>query len=210
MISGDCMPIKSAAYIHRYLDANDRDMIENHDFHDSGWIKVGLREERLAYRHCFNERASKRLFYASLAVQKHLGLKRRIPRELKVRIGSQWWCLRRATIEKIMQFLRERPDVTRFFRTTWIPDETFFQTLVPHLVAREQIVSRTPTFLMFSDYGIPITFHLDHLDLLKTQDMLFARKITENTTVLRRELSALYVSDEIPEQVENNGPALSA
>jgi hypothetical protein len=59
-----------------------------------------------------------------------------------------------------------RPDVVRFFRTTWIPDETFFQTLVAHLVPRTEIVRQTPTFLMFSDYGMPVTFYNDHYDLL--------------------------------------------
>lgn len=210
MISGDCMPIKSAAYIHRYFDAHDFDVIENHDFNNSDWIKVGLRADRLEYRHWFNERRHKALFYASLAVQKRLGLKRRTPKELRIRIGSQWWCLRRATIEKVRQFLRQHPDVVRYFRTTWIPDETFFQTLVPHLVARDEISSRTLTFLMFSDYGIPVTFHLDHLDLLRSQDMLFARKISENSKTLRDALGALFASDEIPDRVENNGPALSA
>ena len=30
----------------------------------------------------------------------------------------------------------------RFFRTTWIPDETFFQTLVRHLVPEPRDPSR--------------------------------------------------------------------
>ena len=66
----------------------------------------------------------------------------------------------------------------RFFRTTWIPDETFFQTLVPHLVPEHEIRRRTLTFLMFTDYGMPVTFYNDHYDLLLSQDFLFARKIS--------------------------------
>ena len=54
----------------------------------------------------------------------------------------------------------------RFFRTTWIPDETFFQTLVRHLVPETRFATRTLTFLMFSDYGMPVTFYNDHYDLL--------------------------------------------
>ncbi|MFQ5623703.1 MAG: DUF5928 domain-containing protein [Paracoccaceae bacterium] len=209
-VSGDCMPIKSAAYIRRFLDRNDCDVIENVDFHESDWIKVGLKEERLSYRHWFNERDSKRLFYASLAAQKKLGLNRRAPKDLKMRIGSQWWCLRRRTVERLFEFLRKRRDVVRFFRTTWIPDETFFQTLVPHLVPREEIAPRTLTFLVFSDYGIPVTFHLDHFDLLRTQNKLFARKVSENAIELREKLSDLFVSGEIPDCVTDNGPTLAA
>ena len=77
-------------------------------------------------------------------------------------IGSQWWCLRRRTVEMILEFLQQRRDVIRFFSTTWIPDETFFQTLVRHLVPKGEIENRTLTFLMFSDYGMPVTFYNDH------------------------------------------------
>ena len=53
MISGDCMPTKSADYIHEFLDTQDADFIESFDFFRSDWIKTGMREERLIYRHFF-------------------------------------------------------------------------------------------------------------------------------------------------------------
>lgn len=51
MLSGDCMPIKSAHYIHRFLDQDDCDYIESFDYFESNWIKTGWKEERLIYRH---------------------------------------------------------------------------------------------------------------------------------------------------------------
>ena len=194
MLSGDCMAIKSAEYVHDYLDREDADFIESFDFHDSDWIKTGIKEERLIYRHWFNERSSKGLFYKSMALQKSLGLERAVPEDLQIMIGSQWWCLRRRTIEWILDFCRRRPDVMRFFRTTWIPDETFFQTLVRHVVPSDEIRSRTLTFLMFSDYGMPVTFYDDHYDLLVGQDYLFARKISPEAVTLKRRLGELYAS----------------
>ena len=194
MVSGDCRPIKSAAHAHAMLDAHDRDHIESFDFFASDWIKTGIKAERLIYRHWFNERSRKALFYASMRAQRMLGLTRAVPPDLEVMIGSQWWCLRRSTIEKILAFRRERPDVMRFFRTTWIPDETFFQTLVRHLVPATEIDSRTLTFLVFTDYGMPATFHDDHYDLLLAQDHLFARKISPEATGLKARLGALWAS----------------
>ncbi|MGR3483820.1 MAG: DUF5928 domain-containing protein [Paracoccaceae bacterium] len=194
MVSGDCMAIKSAAHAHRFLDERDVDHIESVDFFDGGWIKTGMREERLIYRHLLNERKTKWLFYAALEVQRRLGLKRAIPEGIRMMIGSQWWCLRRSTVEAIMTFRARRADVMRFFATTWIPDETFFQTLVRHLVPRAQIVSRTPTFLMFSDYGMPVNFYDDHYDLLLGQDALFARKISPGADQLRERLGSLWAS----------------
>ncbi|MFN5998144.1 MAG: DUF5928 domain-containing protein [Paracoccaceae bacterium] len=192
MLSGDCMPIKTAEFVHDRLEAEDVDYIESFDFFGSGWIKTGIKEERLIYRHWFNERQRKWLFYASMDLQKKFNLARKVPEDLKMRIGSQWWCLRRRTVEAVMDFVARRPDVTRFFSTTWIPDETFFQTLVAHLVPEREIRSRTLTFLMFTDYGMPVTFYDDHFDLLLAQGFLFARKISPEAKTLKERLGALY------------------
>ena len=208
MVSGDCMPIKSAGFAHRMLDDRDCDYIESFDFFDSNWIKTGFREERLIYRHFFNERTQKWRFYTSLAVQEKLKITRKVPQDIRVMIGSQWWCLRRQTVEAILDFTKARPDVMRFFRTTWIPDETFFQTLVRHLVPGPEIENRTLTFLMFSDYGMPITFYNDHFDLLLSQNGLFARKISPEADALRTQLGALYASDRMDFTVTGEGQRL--
>lgn len=208
MLSGDCMPIKSAEYTHDFLDAEDVDYIESFDFFSSDWIKTGMKRDRLVYRHFFNERNHKALFYGAYRLQQKLGLTRRIPADMNIMIGSQWWCLRRRTIEAVLAFCRQRPDVLRFFRTTWIPDETFFQTLVRHIVPEQEINARTLTFLIFSDYGMPTTFYSDHYDLLLSQDFLFARKISPEAHELKRRLGALYASAGVDFKISNEGRSL--
>ena len=208
MLSGDCMAIKSADYAHEYLNAEDADYIESFDYLASDWIKTGMKEDRLIYRHWFNERTQKRRFYASYELQKKLGLARAIPSDLQMMIGSQWWCLRRRTVEWVLDFAKSRKDVMRFFRTTWIPDETFFQTLVRHLVPSDEIKTRTLTFLMFTDYGMPVTFHNDHYDLLLSQDFLFARKVSPDALALKERLGDLYASERMDFQTSNEGRTL--
>ncbi|MGC3940016.1 DUF5928 domain-containing protein [Roseobacter sp. EG26] len=208
MLSGDCMAIKSAEYTHHFLDENDADFIENFDYFESDWIKTGMKEERLIYRHFFNERKHKRAFYASMEIQRRLKLARKLPEDIQLRIGSQWWCLRRETIEKVLEFARDRRDVMRFFSTTWIPDETFFQTIVPHLVPEPEIRSRTLTFLMFTDYGMPVTFYNDHYDMLISQDYLFTRKISPEAQDLKRRLGLLYAATGVNFQISGEGPSL--
>ncbi len=208
MLSGDCMAIKSSEYVHQYLDDNDVDFIESFDYFDSDWIKTGWKEERLIYRHWFNERTQKRCFYWMFQLQKRLGLTREIPKDIQVQIGSQWWCLRRQTIEAVLEFKRQRRDVMRFFSTTWIPDETFFQTIVRHLVPEAQIRTRTLTFLMFTDYGMPLTFYNDHYDLLLSQDYLFARKISPEANELKDRLGKLYAARGVDFKISAEGPSL--
>ena len=208
MVSGDCMAIKSADYAHRFLDNDDIDYIESFDYFESDWIKTGFREERLIYRHWFNERTQKTLFYWSFWTQRRLNITRDIPKDIQIMIGSQWWCLRRRTIEAILEFCKKRRDVIRFFRTTWIPDETFFQTLVRHLVPSKEINTRTLTFLMFTDYGMPVTFYNDHYDLLLSQDALFARKISPEASNLKSRLGELYASGRDDFKISNEGRSL--
>ena len=208
MLSGDCMPIKSAEFVHDFLDQDDVDYIESFDFYNSDWIKTGIKEERLIYRHWFNERTTKSMFYASMKVQKRLGLQRRVPGDIAMQIGSQWWCLRRRTVEWLLDFVKKRRDVMRFFRTTWIPDETFFQTLVRHLIPEAEIRSRTLTFLMFTEYGMPVTFYNDHYDLLLSQDFLFARKISPEAKELKKRLGRLYASDRDDFKISDEGRSL--
>ncbi len=208
MLSGDCMPTKTAEYVHGFLDSSDCDFIESFDFFTSGWIKTGMRDERILYRHWFNERSHKGLFYTALHWQKRLKLERKVPHDIQMMIGSQWWCLRRRTVEQVLAFCKTRPDVMRFFRTTWIPDETFFQTLVRHLVPQPQIRTRTLTFLMFTDYGYPVTFYNDQYDLLIRQDYLFARKISPDAQGLKERLGQLYAAKGISFAISDEGRRL--
>jgi hypothetical protein len=194
MLSGDCMPTKTAEYAHSFLDREEADYIESVDFFTGDWIKTGIKEERLIYRHWFNERTQKWLFYTSMNLQARLKLARSVPADIQMQIGSQWWCLRRRTMEWVLDFIKTRPDVMRFFRTTWIPDETFFQTVVRHVVPEAEIRSRSLTFLMFTDYGMPVTFYNDHYELLVSQDFLFARKISPDALGLKERLGRLYVA----------------
>ena len=210
MLSGDCMAIKTAEYAHEFLDRQDKDFIESFDFFESNWIKTGMKEDRLVYRHWFNERRHKQLFDLSHSLQKRLGLTRKIPADLQIQIGSQWWCLRRRTIEAVMDFVARRRDVVRFFASTWIPDETFFQTLVRHLVPGDEIESRTLTFLMFTDYGMPVTFYNDHYDLLLAQDFLFARKVSPEAQDLKARLGELYAAKGESFAISNEGRSLYA
>ncbi len=208
MLSGDCMPTKTAEYARDFLDCHDVDYIESFDFFASDWIKTGIREERLIYRHWFNERTQKALFYGAMTLQRRLGVERKVPADIQMQIGSQWWCLRRRTVEWVLEFSQKRPDIMRFFRTTWIPDETFFQTIVRHLVPEAEIRSRTLTFLMFTDYGMPLTFYNDQYDLLISQDYLFARKISPDAIDLKERLGKLYAAKGVSFGISAEGPSL--
>jgi len=75
-------------------------------------------------------------------------------------------------------------------------------------VPESEIRTRTLTFLMFTDYGMPVTFYNDHYDLLLSQDFLFARKISPGARELKRRLGDLFASKEMTFQISNEGNSL--
>ena len=55
---------------------------------------------------------------------------RSLPKEWPLMGGSQWWALTSDCARYCVEFARGRPDVLRFFRRVFAPDEIFFHTVV--------------------------------------------------------------------------------
>jgi hypothetical protein len=89
-------------------------------------------------------------------------------------MGRQWWCLTRKTLSAILQD-PDRAVFDRYFKRVWIPDESYFQTLVR--VYSSHVESRSLTLSKFDFQGKPHIFYDDHLQLLRRSDCFVARKI---------------------------------
>lgn len=187
LVSCSCWPIRPIIELRQFLDHNgDLDFIESYD---ERWMTGGLRQERYTLRHPFSFTRQRRLFEASVRLQRRLGIGRKVPAGLTPRYGSQWWCLRRETITAILHWVDENPAGYRFFRHVWIPDETFFQTIV-HALGGTVASGYIPTLYTFNIHGKPIVFYDDHLDWLRQQSHFFARKIAQSAERCRAALSA--------------------
>jgi hypothetical protein len=103
-------------------------------------------------------------------------------------MGSQWWCLRRSTVSAILAFVRKRPDVLNYFRSVWIPDESFFQTVIRSVVPQDEFAGFCLTLYEFSDYGKPIVFFDEHLSYLQRKPYFFGRKFAASAVGIRTHL----------------------
>ena len=175
LASGSCLPLRPVQELIDYLAARPHtDFIESATTADVPWTIGGLDAERFTLRFPFSWRRQRMLFDRYVALQRALGLKRRIPGGIVPHMGSQWWCLTRQTLSAILGD-PERPAYDRYFSKVWIPDESYFQTLVRQY--SRQIESRSLTLSKFDYQGKPHIFYDDHLQLLRRSDCFVARKI---------------------------------
>jgi len=108
--------------------------------------------------------------------------------------GSAWWSLTGNCVEYIIDFLESNPDYTEFHKTTFCPDEIYFQSIVKNSPFCHRLIHDYETrndfteFSLLNEHGchyidwnskntkLPKVLDLgDYYFLLKTE-MLFARK----------------------------------
>ncbi|WP_233253184.1 beta-1,6-N-acetylglucosaminyltransferase [Paracoccus binzhouensis] len=175
VVSGSCLPLRPVQDLRAFLALYPRrDFIESVTAADVGWTVGGLNEERFTLRFPFSWRRQRKLFDRHVALQRRLGYRRRIPQGLVPHLGSQWWCLTRATLRAILADPR-RAEFDRYFRRVWIPDESYFQTLARR--HSQNIESRSLTLAKFDGQGKPYIFYNDHLEMLEQSRCFVARKI---------------------------------
>ncbi|MEM8536328.1 MAG: beta-1,6-N-acetylglucosaminyltransferase [Pseudomonadota bacterium] len=175
LASGACLPLRPVAELRAYLDARpDTDFIESATTADVPWTVGGLDKERFSLRFPFAWKKHRKLFDRFVRLQQAVGYRRRMPDGITPHLGSQWWCLTRATLDAILHDPK-RPTYDRYFRDVWIPDESYYQTLAR--LHTRHIESRSLTLAKFDYQGKPHIFFDDHLDLLRQSECFVARKI---------------------------------
>ena len=173
--SGSCLPLRPVEELVSYLAERPMtNFIESVTTEDVPWTVGGLDAERFTMRFPFSWKRHRRLFDGYVRLQRRLGFKRRIPTGLVPHMGSQWWCLTRQTLTAIFDD-PNRAEYERYFKKVWIPDESFFQTMVR--LYSSSIESRSLTLSKFDFQGKPHIFYDDHMQLLRRSDCFIARKI---------------------------------
>jgi len=175
LASGSCLPLRPVEELKEYLAERPMtNFIESVTTEDVPWTVGGLDEERFTLRFPFSWKRRRRLFDGYVRLQRRFKFKRKIPDGLVPHLGSQWWCLTRQTLSAILED-PDRATYDRYFSRVWIPDESYYQTLVR--LYSTNIESRSLTLSKFDFQGKPHIFYDDHMQLLRRSDCFVARKI---------------------------------
>jgi hypothetical protein len=175
LTSGSCLPLRPAQELQDHLTAHPQtDFIESVAVSDVPWTVGGLEKERFTLWFPVSWKRNRWLFDRMVDWQRRAGFARKIPGALVPHVGSQWWCLSRQTLSAILSD-PELPRYDRYFKNVWIPDESYFQTLVR--LHSDTIQSRSLTLSKFDFQGKPHVLYDDHIQLLRHSDAFVARKI---------------------------------
>lgn len=178
-LSGQCYPIKPIASIREHFKRSDSSFLEAKEVPwddpsvaDNGyldrftyrWIKVPL------------PATDGRVQYIKMP-----RLNKALPGGLIPYKGRQWFCLKKTAVEYVQREIAENPHLIRYFKTTRIPDENFFQTIIMN--STERTVLDDLRYIDWSKKGVPLpaTLRMDDFDRLRTVPDLFARKFDQDS-----------------------------
>ena len=185
-ISGSCLPNRPLSELTAFLARHpETDFIESVTVGGMNWIKGGLEAERFSLYFPLSFIKHRRRFDALVMAQRKLKVRRKLPEGLVPHIGSQWWTLTRATVNAIIND-PSRAAYDAFFKLSWIPDESYFQSLVRK--HSQNIKSRSLTYARFDYRGKPMTFYDDHARFIPHLDSFFVRKVWHGADALYKTL----------------------
>jgi hypothetical protein len=170
LLTGQDYPIKTNAQIRQFLGRSQGRSYMAHfllpttEWEGGGMQRLNRRHLRLLGRH-----------YT-------LPLRSRLPAGFAFYGGSSYWCLSRACIDYIDQFVRAHPSFVRFFRYVDVPDEIFFQTILMNSPLAPSIVDDDMRYIDWKDpaAGSPAVLGLEDFTRLASSTKLYARKFDDH------------------------------
>lgn len=170
--------LKSSNEFEEYLmDHIHTDFVELVDIQKEKFVIDGLEAERFKYYYFFKFNSF--LFNISFKLQRKIGISRQFPRGFRPLMGRQFKTLSKTTIQSLETLIVKRPDIVNFFKTVFIPDESFIPTLVGYLY-ENKLVNNQPqeplTYCEFNSNGRPYTIYKDNIDALSKSRVYTARK----------------------------------
>lgn len=174
LLSGQDYPLRPAGDIEGFLGENTGRTFMTFSRLPNDWPEGGL--PRIELWH----------LVSPLVLHLRLPWRRRFPDGLVPYGGGAWVCLSRPVIEYMIDFLRRRPDVVRFFEHALHPDELLFQTIVMSSPLAGTVVNDHLRYIDWSADPGPATLRTVDFRKLVDSERLLARKfdVAVDSTIL--------------------------
>lgn len=181
LISGHDFPIKSLPEIKAFVFNNKQHSFISHfKLPSVHWFDGGL--SRLKYYNFYDVLDGKRhrnYIFKLVALQKKLGIKRRLSSKLpKLYGGETWWSLSREALGYVLDYTVQHPELLNRMKHTFCSEEMYVQTVLLNSPLKSTIVSKSLSFIDWTNKhgNFPANLVLEDQSRLLESDKLFARK----------------------------------
>ena len=185
LLTGQDYPIKSTEDINSFFLKNKgKSFMSFVRLPDKNWDVVDRLERRFFYLGALHVGLPLRIEGGRFAplnpLKKFINIffpKRSFVSNMQPYGGLSYWALSNEAIRYVMNFLEAHPEYERFFKSTLISDEFFFQTILMNSPLKEEVVNNSYRYLIW--YGKsrnPGVLTMADFSHLCSSDCLFARK----------------------------------
>jgi hypothetical protein len=187
-LSGQCYPLKSNTTIKQFFRGKENAFIEIVKLPAPLWGQMGGldRTAFTYYKHpirVFRNQILPSIFGCGLSESRRLlrlpRLKKSLPYNLELYAGSAYFCIAKKHVKYILEYVKNKPKIIKFFRRSFAPDETFFQTILVNSELRKTIVNDNFRYIVWGGKGrhcAPIVFTIKDAEKLMSTPALYARK----------------------------------
>lgn len=209
-MSGSDIPLVSCAEFDEFLSKSIvQNFIEVVDISMYKFVISGSDNDRLEYYYPFNYISHNKMFKYFLLFQKIFNLKRKFPLGFKPYSGRQFKTLHKDTVVLILELISKNKGLTSYYKWSWIPDESFFPTVVAYLIKNGDIsdsLSSPLTYSVFNQKGKPIIVYPDHVHSLRDSGYFFARKYDQDSALYFPNLELSFgISNTNNDRLPGNG-----
>ncbi|MEI6191053.1 MAG: beta-1,6-N-acetylglucosaminyltransferase [bacterium] len=178
-LTGQDYPIKSPAYIESFFEKHRNNIFIQ-------WVKLpnpmwknGGRDRMEPYHfNLFKNRITIKILHRVMIYlipilpKKSMGVKYNI-------YGSEGhFSFPTETVKYMLEFIKNNPKFLSFFKHTYMPDETIFQTLLMNSPLKDNVINDTLKYIDWTkpQAGFPATLSTEDITNLEKSEKLFARK----------------------------------
>jgi hypothetical protein len=197
LLSGDDYPIKSQKGIqdffsshsnHAFIDLKEAGAVWPEFYKRVEYYRFNLSSKRgdAVMVRGINLQSIKHLLWRRITFSQFLKagfVKRKLSLNLKYYGGSQWLAINIPILQNVMDFIENNySDLYNFFKSSYVPDEFFFHSIIKHIHEKENSFSLLPsvTYVNWSkpNVPLPVIFEKDDVEelLAQPEGKLFARK----------------------------------
>ena len=167
LVSGTDYPIRPNSFLYKKLSDGGQFVSLNTGF------GIPDADDRVKYYYFDgfdrrNLRNIKTVFYFFLERSVKLFLRKTSYPFPQIYYGPSWWALSHDCLKYVLDQVDTHKDYIDFYKTSWAPDESFFQTIIGNSPFFRQCTTNL-TYVDWSSVPGPVGINQDHIELFKKQ-----------------------------------------